>query len=178
MVNEYKGHFENEWFQGFSNTISISHREVYASDYVVFQEPNNGKSYNTLTSIEFKLNTRFAYNEKLSVGKRQKDNSFQSFWSGHTSHSFMASVFTGYVFLTRYPNSKLVYPVWLCGLSLAAATGTLRVMSGNHFPTDSMVSAAVGSLIGWLIPRIHKAYNNTVVFQPYGLRGVRLIVTI
>ena len=38
----------------------------------------------------------------------------------------------------------------------AAAVGTLRVAAGRHFPTDVLAGAALGSLIGWLIPTVHR----------------------
>ncbi len=34
--------------------------------------------------------------------------------------------------------------------------GVLRVWSGNHYPSDVIAGAAVGSFIGWLVPRMHK----------------------
>jgi membrane-associated phospholipid phosphatase len=36
--------------------------------------------------------------------------------------------------------------LWAGGTLLAAATGVFRVLSGNHFPTDVLAGAAVGSL--------------------------------
>ena len=29
MVRQYKGSYENEWFSGFSNTVSFVHRELF-----------------------------------------------------------------------------------------------------------------------------------------------------
>lgn len=72
MVNEFKGHFENEWFQGFSNTLTLSHREVFATDFVIFEEPNDGPKYTSLSSFEIKLSTRFAFNEKFLMGEFER----------------------------------------------------------------------------------------------------------
>lgn len=69
MVEEFKGHFENEWFHGFSNTISIGHRKIYSTEYIPFEEQNDAKTYDYLSSLEIKLNTRFAYNEKFLTGE-------------------------------------------------------------------------------------------------------------
>jgi membrane-associated phospholipid phosphatase len=41
-------------------------------------------------------------------------------------------------------------------LLLAATVGTLRVLSGKHFPTDVLTGAVVGSALGWLIPELHR----------------------
>jgi len=98
----------------------------------------------------------YVYNSDLPIGKRQRKASFESFWSGHTSLAFTTAVFTGYVFQNRYPESRFIKPIWLTGVTLATATGMLRVRSGNHFPSDVVVSAAVGSFVGWIVPWMHK----------------------
>jgi membrane-associated phospholipid phosphatase len=40
-------------------------------------------------------------------------------------------------------------------LGTAAAVGGLRIAAGKHFPTDILAGAAVGSLVGYLVPRLH-----------------------
>jgi membrane-associated phospholipid phosphatase len=65
-------------------------------------------------------------------------------------------VFAAVVFQQRYPDSPWVVPIWVFGLATATTTAITRVTSGRHFPTDVLVGAAVGSLTGWLIPRLHK----------------------
>ena len=98
----------------------------------------------------------YAYNTDLSYEKRESRNASLSFWSGHASLAFTTAVFSGYVFQNRHPGSRLIMPVWITGICFATATSVLRVRSGNHFPSDIVVGAAVGSFIGWIIPRIHK----------------------
>ena len=103
----------------------------------------------------------FVYNSSLSLEKRRKKDSYESFWSGHASLAFATAVFTGYVYQNRHPGSRLIVPVWICGISCATATSIFRIRSGNHFPSDVIVGAAVGSLTGWFIPRMHKE-NHTI----------------
>ena len=98
----------------------------------------------------------YAYNPDLSSGKRGSRNAAQSFWSGHASLAFTTAVFTGYVFQHHHPQSRLIKPIWITGLGCATATSVLRVRSGNHFPTDVIAGAAVGSFIGWFVPRMHR----------------------
>ena len=43
---------------------------------------------------------------------------------------------------------------------MAAITSSLRVISGMHFLSDVLTGAAVGSLIGYLIPLIHETNEN------------------
>ena len=73
---------------------------------------------------------------------------------------------------------RFVMPIWVGGISLAAATGALRVRSGNHFPTDVIASAAVGSFIGWLVPSLHRTGNSNFAVQPYsdGIGGITILM--
>jgi membrane-associated phospholipid phosphatase len=80
----------------------------------------------------------------------------RSFFSGHTAAAFCGAVFAGTVFQRRYPESPWVKPLWILGLTTATTTAVLRVTSGNHFPTDVIVGAFVGSLTGWFIPRLYR----------------------
>jgi len=104
----------------------------------------------------------YAYNTDLSYERRGSRNASLSFWSGHASLAFTTAVFTGYVFQNRHPGSRLIKPVWITGICFATATSVLRVRSGNHFPSDVVVGAAVGSFIGWIIPWIHKEKSNSM----------------
>ena len=105
----------------------------------------------------------YVYNQDVSAEKRHDSISYESFWSGHTSLAFTAAVFTGYVYQRRHPHSPHVKPVWIAGLSCAAATAVLRVRSGNHFPSDVAAAAAAGSLIGWIVPRMHGIKDGSAV---------------
>lgn len=46
---------------------------------------------------------------------------------------------------------------WLIGggYALATTAGVLRVVSGNHFATDAVAGAALGSCVGYLVTRLH-----------------------
>jgi len=77
-----------------------------------------------------------------------------SFYSGHTSAAFVAAVTGGMLAdFHRLENRKWI---WATGLTLATATGALRVASDQHYATDVLTGVAAGSLAGWLIPKIHK----------------------
>ena len=56
-------------------------------------------------------------------------------------------------------------------LSLAVATGVQRILSGNHFITDVLAGAAIGSLTGFVVPFLHtlpKSKNLEVAVVPTG----------
>jgi membrane-associated phospholipid phosphatase len=77
-----------------------------------------------------------------------------SFPSGHTARSFAAAAYTQMAFSLRYPDSKAKLPVTIATWTMATATAVLRVVSSNHFVTDVLAGAAIGSLIGITIPLI------------------------
>ena len=79
----------------------------------------------------------------------------RSFPSGHTTMAFTSATFFSYVFTKYYPDSVYRYPVYAGSFLLAAATAGMRIASANHFPTDVLAGAAIGSLVGFLVPFIH-----------------------
>ena len=82
---------------------------------------------------------------------------YLSFPSGHTTMAFAGASFFTYVFLTKYPDSKLKIPVIVGSILLATATATMRVLSGQHFVTDVLAGAVIGTTCGLIVPLIHKA---------------------
>jgi len=73
--------------------------------------------------------------------------------SGHASLAFAAA--TSYPVIAR--REHLPHRTRNTLLLYAGAVGvaTLRVAAGEHFPTDVLAGAALGSGIGWLVPTIH-----------------------
>ncbi len=78
-----------------------------------------------------------------------------SFPSGHTTMAFAGAAFTTMVFCQCYPDSNWKYAVAGLSFGLAAATGALRMASGNHFLTDVIVGAVIGTSCGLLVPYLH-----------------------
>ena len=94
----------------------------------------------------------FCEEEKLVVPCRPDTR--LSFYSGHTSAAFVAAVAGGT--LADFHHLRNRGWIWASGLTLATATGALRVASDQHYATDVLTGVAAGSLAGWLIPKIHK----------------------
>ncbi len=101
----------------------------------------------------------------------------RSFWSGHTAVAFQGAVFAAWVYEKRHPDSPLVMPLWAGGLSLAGATAVFRVTSGNHFVTDVLAGAAVGALVGWLVPRAHWRPHSGSVRMTAGSNSLGIILS-
>ena len=78
-----------------------------------------------------------------------------SFPSGHTTITFASAAFLSYAFAAYFPGSKWTTPVIATAYTLALSTAVLRLFSGNHFMTDVLTGAAIGSLCGFAIPFFH-----------------------
>ena len=91
------------------------------------------------------------------------EDSGESFMSGHTATAFTSASFLSTVYAHMHPEGKGKY--WVTGGSFAAAAavGTLRILSGNHFFTDVLVGAAWGTLAGWLVPQLHYCQDGNPV---------------
>lgn len=78
-----------------------------------------------------------------------------SFPSGHTTLAFAGAAFTTMVFCQCFPNSNWKYAVAGISFGMAAITGGLRMASGNHFFTDVITGAVIGTAVGFAVPYMH-----------------------
>lgn len=79
----------------------------------------------------------------------------KSFPSGHTTMAFTAAAFNTYVFSKYFPDSPWRFVVAGGSYAIAVTTAALRLASGNHFATDVLTGAAIGTLCGFLVPYLH-----------------------
>lgn len=73
-----------------------------------------------------------------------------SFYSGHTTLAFSLAVSSGMV--AHYRNYRMEPLVWATGLTIATATGYLRIAADKHYFTDVSVGAAAGAAVGVVVP--------------------------
>lgn len=96
----------------------------------------------------------------------------KSFPSGHALMSFAGASFASYVFCKYNPESKWKIPVIAASYTLASATAALRVASGNHFMTDVISGALIGTAIGLGVPALHTLFADKdagITVSPFGL---------
>ena len=98
----------------------------------------------------------YVYNPDVPLAEKTTEDGIRSFFSGHAANAFGAAVFTGEVFRHYFPNSRLKPVIWIGSMGLATATAVLRYEAGKHYPSDLLVGAAFGSLVGWGIPKLHE----------------------
>ncbi|OGU18031.1 MAG: hypothetical protein A2X61_09425 [Ignavibacteria bacterium GWB2_35_12] len=101
----------------------------------------------------------YAYNDEVPTIRKLNADVKKSFFSGHTSVAFSSAVFLSVVYEDYFPDSDYIPYIWCASLLLASGIGIMRIESGNHFPTDVIVGALVGSASGYLIPYSHKMAN-------------------
>jgi membrane-associated phospholipid phosphatase len=119
--------------------ISISITQVVKS-WVGRERP-----YGRTCGTELAANNDFCSNER---------GRYYSFFSGHTSQAFTAAALTcsHQLNLNLYNNRAAEITTCGIGLGLATLTGALRIVGDQHYTTDVLMGAAVGSLTGFLVP--------------------------
>ena len=105
--------------------------------------------------------------EELSFEKRTDPNNRNSFFSGHTNSTAAGVFFTAKVYCDFHPDLG-----WKKGLIYGLATiptvavGVYRIRALRHYPTDIIVGAINGALVGILVPEIHKRSQARLAFAP------------
>lgn len=104
----------------------------------------------TLRNRPYVYNPEVPLEDKLTVSPRL------SFFSGHTSMTAGFSFFTAKVWSDYHPYSRWKPVVWTAAATIPAVTGYLRYKAGKHYFTDVAAGYAVGALVGYLVPHLHK----------------------
>lgn len=139
-----------EWYEAF--TILTMYSEVYFLTQGLTQFVKGAAirvrpyAYNTSMSIE----------DRYEIQASSNSNGTKSFFSGHTSTVFSSAFFLSKVYQDIYGKGIKSRLIWGTTLTAATLTAYSRVKSGNHYLTDVLVGATVGSAIGYFIPQMHK----------------------
>ncbi len=74
MIKELNLTGEKEWFQGFTNTLTLSHRRIEEGMFIPFQYENNGEieTINEVVTTEANLQIRIARDEKFLRGEFER----------------------------------------------------------------------------------------------------------
>jgi len=79
-----------------------------------------------------------------------------SFFSGDLSVAAFSWTFFALVFCWYTANKKLQILICITAVLMVALTAYFRVSSGKHFPTDVIVGALFGSILAFVILKIHQ----------------------
>lgn len=111
------------------------------------------------------------YSSETPMEKRLASEQKKSFFAGHvalvaTSTFFMARVIADY-----HPESHYKWLYYSIAGAATATTAYFRQAAGEHFPSDILLGAVVGTLSGLLTPSLHKnkLFNSQrLSILPYG----------
>ncbi len=77
---------------------------------------------------------------------------YRSFYSGHTSTTFAALTAASMTWTLRHGDAW--WP-WVVTGVVGTSVAVERVLAGRHFPSDVVVGAAAGTLVGLAVPWLH-----------------------
>lgn len=93
--------------------------------------------------------------------KHPQDNN-QSFYSGHSTLAMSLAISSGTV--ARMRGYRLAPYLYGGGITLALATGYLRIAADKHWTSDVALGWATGAAIGYLVPHLlHKRRGKTEI---------------
>lgn len=140
------------------------------------------KGFTALTKGLTARKRPYLFNESLSVDKRHEIAALSwgdakgSFFSGHAVEAFARAAFISRVFSDYRPGSRWTPVVWGAGMTLASLTAYARIQCGEHYTSDVVTGAAVGMVLGYMLPEIHKKGGTGPVRFSTGLRSVTFSV--
>ena len=166
-------HFHNKGAKISSDVLQIS---AMVSPAFLYIDKNIRKDWKTVTPIwmeTFALTTGltaltkelvkrkrpFVYNPNAPLGDKYSKDAKASFWSGHTAISAASMFFIAKVWTDYHPNSKYKPLFWTGAAVLPAVVGLCRVGAGKHYYTDVLTGYAIGTLVGILVPHLHKRFH-------------------
>ncbi len=130
----------------------------------------------TVTKIASRRPRPFLYSEAAPLSRRTDRDAGWSFFSGHVATAAALTSATATVLARRDPGSASPWVVVAVGSALTTFVSIGRVQSGKHFPTDVVAGAAVGGLMGFLIPLMHEELEGWLVQARAGSEGAGLQV--
>jgi membrane-associated phospholipid phosphatase len=87
--------------------------------------------------------------------KKKGRDARRSFFSGHSTTAFVSVAAGGALYAGHEENRNYRAWAWGAGAVIAAGTANLRVRAGEHFYSDVLVGALVGTTVGTVIPALH-----------------------
>lgn len=109
----------------------------------------------------------YAYRADVPLSTKLDSEAKGSFFSRHATLAFASAVFLCSTYDEYHPESRARPYLWTGSLAAAAVVGYMRCESGRHFPSDVLAGAAVGSALGYLVPRLHRVEGSRVTVAPF-----------
>ena len=111
----------------------------------------NGVITNFVKVVSSRERPKYRFNSK----KNKSNETYKSFFSGHTSTAFSIGVSNAIILSEQYPEHSS--KIWLTSIGIATATGYYRIASDEHYASDVIAGSIAGSLVGYFL---HKKNNS------------------
>lgn len=109
----------------------------------------------TIMTIAASRPRPFLYGETAPLAARNSSDAGNSYLSSHAAVAFALATSTYITAHRLHPSSRFKHVVLGVGLGAAAFVATSRVLAGQHFITDAVGGALVGSSLAVLVASIH-----------------------
>jgi membrane-associated phospholipid phosphatase len=109
----------------------------------------------------------YTYTDGTPMDVRTNNVARNSFFSGHVEMVAAPTFLIATVYSDYYPESKIKWVFYGFAATITTATSYLRLKSGEHFPSDIILGAVVGTLAGILVPEYHKNKDSDLSILPY-----------
>ncbi|MFT3932782.1 MAG: phosphatase PAP2 family protein [Chitinophagaceae bacterium] len=114
------------------------------------------------------------YDAGTPLNKRTESDSKKSFFAGHVALVATSTFFIAKTFADYHPDSKIKWLYYSVAGAATAITAYYRHAAGEHFPSDIILGATVGTLSGILTPKLHQSKiikNQHLSLVPFGTQG-------
>lgn len=161
---------ESAWSQDFM-TLAVMTAEVAGITMVL----------KTRTKAWAERLRPYAYDDQMSPEARrrfaeEKGDVQESFYSGHAVTAFTAAMYGSTVLGDLYGWSDVTRKIRYGMLGVASTTAIARVLGGQHYPSDVLVGAGVGMLVGWGVPYLHRKESDARISMTGGPTSLGLRV--
>jgi membrane-associated phospholipid phosphatase len=110
----------------------------------------------------------YVYTNETPMDRRTSKVARNSFFSGHVEMVAAPLFLIAKVYSDYYPESNVKWVFYGFAASVTTFTSYIRLKGGDHFPSDILLGALIGTLSGILVPEFHKNKNSDLSILPYG----------
>ena len=106
----------------------------------------------------------------FELGRGWRDDAYRSFPSGHTTLAFTLASIVSSETVRWWPRSR-----WLIGPAMytgATLTGVSRIYNNEHWASDAVAGAAIGTLTGLKVFRYQHSHPNNTLDRTFLRAGV------
>lgn len=128
-----------------------------------------GVLYSTAAAYTNRLRP-LAYSPESPLDKRMSFESKKSFFAGHVALVATSTFFIARLFSDYHPESGIRWLFYSVAGAATVTTAYLGQVAGEHFLSDILLGATVGTLSGLLTPSLHKhkKINQRLSILPFG----------